>query len=136
MQLAVVIAVRARAKGRCEYCRFPESEADLPFTIDHVIARQHNGPDTLDNLALACPFCNAHKGPNVAGVDPDSNGRAPLFDPRADRWYDHFRWDGVCVVGLTPAGRATVVALAMNDDYQIGSRLALVRSGWFFRADL
>lgn len=136
MQLAVVIAVRARAKGRCEYCRLPESEADLPFTIDHVIARQHKGPDTLKNLALACPFCNSHKGPNVAGMDPASGLRAPLFDPRGDRWHDHFRWDGVRVVGLTPAGRATVVALAMNDGFQIGSRLALVRLGWIFRADL
>ena len=26
----------------------------------------------------------------------------------------HFRWDGVRVVGITPTGRATVMALHMN----------------------
>lgn len=136
MQIALVTAVRERAKRRCEYCRYPESESDLPLVVDHIIARQHNGTDALDNLALACSFCNSHKGPNVAGVDPESGRRAPLFDPRVDRWHDHFRWDGVRIVGATPAGRATIVALAMNNAYQIAARTALVRSGWFFRADL
>jgi hypothetical protein len=29
-------------------------------------------------------------------------------------WQLHFRWDGVRVVGVTPTGRATVMALHMN----------------------
>jgi hypothetical protein len=38
----------------------------------------------------------------------------PLFNPRAQAWAEHFRWEGVRVVPLTPTGRATVAALAMN----------------------
>lgn len=136
MQQALVTAIRARAKGRCEYCRFPESEADLSFSIDHVIARQHLGLDDSENLALACPYCNSHKGPNIAGIDPESGTHAALFNPRTEHWYSHFRWNGVLIVGLTPTARATIVVLALNDDYQIAARTALIRSGWFFRADL
>lgn len=136
MNSALAAAVRYRARGRCEYCRFPESEADLPFAIDHVRPRKHNGATVPENLALACPFCNSHKGTNFFGFDPDTDEEAKLFNPRTDRWYDHFRWDGVRIVGLTPPGRATVAVLVLNDAYQLGARLSLVRSGWFFRADL
>ena len=38
----------------------------------------------------------------------------PVFNPRVDSWAEHFRWDGERVLGLTPAGRATVEALKMN----------------------
>jgi hypothetical protein len=38
----------------------------------------------------------------------------PLFNPRTQPWRDHFRWDGVRVVPLTPTGRATAAGLAMN----------------------
>jgi 5-methylcytosine-specific restriction endonuclease McrA len=62
-------AVRDRAGHRCEYCYFPESLAELPFHFDHVIAQQHGGATTLDNLALACCYCNRYKGPNVASID-------------------------------------------------------------------
>lgn len=136
MAESLATSVRARARGRCEYCRLPESESRLPFEVDHIVAAQHRGAKTLDNLALACPVCNSHKGPNASGFDPSSGQHVRLFSPRVDRWYDHFRWDGVEIVGLIPVGRATIVVLAMNDDYQLGARMALVRSGWFLRADL
>lgn len=38
----------------------------------------------------------------------------PLFNPRTQAWAEHFRWEGERVVPLTPTGRATVAALAMN----------------------
>jgi len=34
----------------------PESGSDLPFVIDHIVARQHGGPSSDDNLALVCSF--------------------------------------------------------------------------------
>ena len=37
-----------------------------------------------------------------------------IVHPRRDAWRLHFRWDGVRVVGTTPTGRATVMALHMN----------------------
>ncbi len=38
----------------------------------HIVASQHLGATTVDNLALSCPFCNRHKGPNLVGIDPAS----------------------------------------------------------------
>jgi len=35
---ALETEVIGRAQGRCEYCHFPESAAELPFHIDHIIA--------------------------------------------------------------------------------------------------
>jgi hypothetical protein len=37
-----------------------------------------------------------------------------LFNPRVQRWSEHFRWDGHRVVALTPTGRATVATLELN----------------------
>ncbi len=50
----------------------PQAFAEPVHEIDHVIAEQHHGPTTLENLALACFHYNNHKGPNVAGIDPES----------------------------------------------------------------
>jgi hypothetical protein len=136
MSPSIKRAVQARARQRCEYCRSPQSESRLPFPVDHVVAEQHQGLSELDNLALACPSCNSHKGPNSAGFDPASGQHARLYNPRIDSWYEHFRWEGVAIVGLTPMGRATIVVLAMNSENQLSFRRNLVRSGWFFRADL
>lgn len=64
-----------RAGECCEYCRLPQSVDALPFQIDHIIAEKPHGPTVLENLALSCFNCNAHKGPNIAGIDPVSAGR-------------------------------------------------------------
>jgi 5-methylcytosine-specific restriction endonuclease McrA len=47
-------AVHARAKGCCEYCRIPELGTLFGHEPDHIIAKQHGGETTLENLALAC----------------------------------------------------------------------------------
>jgi len=48
----------------------------------------------MENLALACCFCNRYKGPNLAGIDPESREVAFLFHPRTHLWVEHFAWDG------------------------------------------
>ena len=82
MDKATESAARPRAGYSCEYCRLGEERSNLKFCVDHVIARQHGGGDGLENLALACGFCNRHKGPNVAGVDPETQQILRLFHPR------------------------------------------------------
>jgi 5-methylcytosine-specific restriction endonuclease McrA len=94
MDAALEAMVRKRANGCCEYCRFPESFAELPFQIDHVTARQHGGVASAENLALACCFCNRYKGPNLSGMDPATQRVARLFDPRSQIWEEHFSWRG------------------------------------------
>jgi 5-methylcytosine-specific restriction endonuclease McrA len=109
--------VRARANNRCEYCDLPqEAHQFFGFHIEHIIPKQHGGTDNSANLALACHHCNHHKGPNLAGLDPDTDQIVPLFNPRTQRWVDHFELQGEWVMGLTPIGRATVRVLAMNAD--------------------
>jgi len=59
-------------------------------------------------------------------VDPDSGAEVPLFNPRQDDWCEHFVWsvDGLLIIGLTPMGRATVEALALNRERVINIRAA------------
>lgn len=124
---ALQLAVQARAAGACEYCRFPEAISEVRYVCDHVIAKQHAGATTLENLAWCCPFCNYHKGPNLYGIDPLTSTAAPLFNPRTDAWEQHFRWAGLLIDGLTATGRATIATLQMNHPDQIDARVAVTR---------
>jgi hypothetical protein len=92
-----------------------EDEPFYRFHIEHVIAKQHEGPDELTNLALACHYCNLNKGPNLSAIDPDTGRLLPLFNPRLQSWDEHFALSGARVLGKTETGRATVRLLKMND---------------------
>lgn len=118
--------VRSRAGECCEYCGRRQSDAPaLRFHVEHIMPRQHGGSDDPNNLALACGHCNSHKGPNLTGIDPETDQIVPLFNPRQDSRPDHFALKGIFFVGLTPTGRATVRVLAMNSVEQIARRAAL-----------
>ena len=132
MNRALEQIVRLRAGGVCEYCRLPEALAPTPFALDHVVAKQHRGPTVLTNLALACPECNLHKGPNLASLDPPGTGRLTrLFDPRRDDWVKHFRWHGARLVGRTAVGRATILCLNINAALRIDVRRSLMDEGLY-----
>lgn len=122
-------AVRQRARGRCEYCQFPESFTRVPFQVDHIIPEKHEGQTTLENLAFACFFCNTHKGPNLSGLDPQTGQLTRLFHPRQDRWQDHFRWDGGVLIGLTEIGRVTIHVLRINRADAVAVRRSLREEG-------
>jgi len=123
--------VGRRAVGCCEYCQVPQEFDRLPFEIDHIIAKKHRGPTRANNLCLACFACNNHKGPNVAGVDPDTNRIVSLFNPRRHKWARHFRWEGPELVGLTATGRATVAVLEINLPLRVAFRQGLIEEGVF-----
>ena len=118
-----------RAQGRCEYCRFPARLTRVHFQIDHIIAEKHGGRTTFENLALSCFFCNTYKGPNLAGLDPESQEVTRLFHPRRDRWREHFRWDGPVLEGRTPIGRATIETLRINHKDALAVRQSLLEEG-------
>jgi hypothetical protein len=120
-----------RAQSRCEYCRLPSVFHPAPFQIDHVIALQHGGPTALENLALACIHCNRFKGPNIAGIDPDSGEIVRLFNPRRDVWTQHFVWNGPRLEALGPIGSATIMLLLINDPEVVTVRTALREEGIF-----
>lgn len=130
MRKALDTRVRDRAQHACEYCKLPQVALLLRFQIDHVIAEQHGGATTSNNLALACPRCNTKKGPNIAGIDEKTGRIVRLYHPRKDRWTDHFRWDGPVLVGISAVGRATIAVLDINALSATDVRRGLMKEGF------
>ena len=127
----IASGLRQQAQDRCEYCHFPISFAELPFQVDHIIAKKHGGATEPTNLALACFYCNSYKGPNIAGIDPQTNEIVRLFHPRKDKWAYHFQWENATLSGLTPVGRATIQVLGINHPNAVTVRESLMREGVF-----
>jgi HNH endonuclease len=123
--------VRKRAGDRCEYCKIPAYISEFTFPVDHIIAQQHGGKTSYENLALSCPHDNFHKGPNIAGLDPETGKLTRLFNPRRQKWSPHFAWDGPILVGKTPIGRTTLFVLNMNHPDRVEVRRLLIVAGLF-----
>jgi hypothetical protein len=51
-------------------------------------------------------------------------GTVRLFNPRRDRWSEHFHWEQFEVVGQTEIGRVTVEALRLNQERKLKIRRA------------
>jgi hypothetical protein len=109
----------------------PQEYDELPFEIDHILARKHGGLTAAQNLALACFPCNNHKGPNIAGRDPRTGRIVRLFHPRRHQWPQHFQWDGPFLIGLTSIGRATISVLEINLPHRVALRQALIEENLF-----
>jgi len=122
-------AVRQRALRRCEYCQLPESVALSPFHIEHIISLKHHGATDASNLAWSCLQCNLSKGSDVAGYDSVTNQLTALFNPRQQRWEEHFEMRGAIIFGLTAEGQVTADVLQLNIPEQIAIRKAALRKG-------
>jgi hypothetical protein len=129
MELGLRERVRDRAGFRCEYCRLPEVFALNSFHLDHVVPSFHGGDDGAENRALCCASCNARKGTNLAGFDPDSGQLCELFNPRRQTWADHFVIEDGQFRGKTATGRTTVWVCDMNEANRLRLRRELVQHG-------
>ena len=89
------------------------------------------GGHGLENLAFCCQGCNNRKYNKVSGKDPVTGELVGLYDPRRQRWDDHFRWTADCLrmEGLTATGRATIRVLQLNRDCLVNFRRILVAAG-------
>jgi hypothetical protein len=121
--------IRARANGRCEYCRILETLLLAGCEVDHIISRKHGGITEISNLALSCARCNRSKGTDIGSIHPDTREFTRLFNPRLDRWGDHFAMKGPRIVGVTPIGQVTVTLLRFNDDERVSERLRSQQAG-------
>lgn len=132
---ATCLFVRARARLACEYCCAWEPWCAVKFHLEHVIPRSSGGASDEENLALACPACNAAKGAKMTGLDPRTGATVRLFHPRRDTWHEHFTWgQGLTViVGRTAVGRATVVELDLNADSRLTARKLWVSNSREYR---
>lgn len=63
----VIRALVARDGPRCFYCNVEFSVTVKP-TIEHLVARVHQGPDHMANKLLACQPCNEEAG-HLSGVE-------------------------------------------------------------------
>ena len=127
----VVRLVETRGRGRCEYCLMHQALQGATFHVEHIVPSARGGASEADNLAWACPSCNLRKSDRLEALDPDTGTAARLFSPRTDLWTEHFRLEGYQVTGLTPAGRATVSLLDMNQPRRLLIRQAEELFGLF-----
>lgn len=124
--------VSAEADHRCEYCRTSRRLIGMPLVMDHIIPRSAHGSDERENLAAACYRCNEFKGVKTQATDHATGELVPLFNPRTQNWSEHFAWanGGTHIVGLTPIGRATVIALRLNNEYVVEARALWISRDW------
>jgi hypothetical protein len=124
--------VVAESRNQCAYCHTLTSITGARLVLDHITPEAAGGQAVWENLCVACHSCNEFKGVQVEAQDPLTDKRAPLFHPRRQRWREHFCWseDGSTLVGLTPTGRATVVALHMNHPLIVEARRRWAVVGW------
>ncbi|MBD1833804.1 HNH endonuclease [Cyanobacteria bacterium FACHB-472] len=124
--------VRAQASDRCGYCRSLQKYVLGILEIDHLIPIAKGGTDDEENLWLACRLCNNYKGTQTHGRDPVTGRLIRLFNPRHQRWSRHFNWseDRTQIIGKTICGRATVIALQLNNIIAVMVRREWVAAGW------
>jgi hypothetical protein len=118
--------VREAARNRCGYCLTSQENVPVPIEIEHIIPKAKGGTDDEENL------CNSHKGAQTHGYDSITENKVTLFNPRNQKWAEHFQWseDGTLIIGQTPTGRATVIALKLNDPIAVTVRRRWVSVGW------
>ena len=115
-----------RANEQCEYCLLPREFAPYPHEPDHIVPTQHDGATDEKNLALACFYCNRHKGPNVGSFDPATGELTPFFHPCKHRWVEHFVLRGGEMIALTAEARVTIKILRLNDPERVAERRRLL----------
>ncbi|NJN55014.1 MAG: HNH endonuclease [Anaerolineae bacterium] len=116
--------VYTRAAGCCEYCQTSEINIGQAMHIEHI---NPTNDDELNNLCLSCPNCNLSKAAATTAIDPITNEQFPLFNPRQQKWTEHFQWveNHTQIQGISPIGRATVTRFKMNRP-----RIILARQRW------
>jgi hypothetical protein len=123
--------VSRRAKRICEYCLIHEEDAFFGCELEHIISEKHGGKTIASNLAWACMACNRFKGSDIATISPGTGKLSRLFNPRSDRWSQHFRLRGSRILGISEIGKATIVLLDINSVERVTERQMLALVGRF-----
>lgn len=120
------------AGSRCEYCRTSSRLTGMPLVMDHIIPISLGGSDERNNLCASCYRCNEFKGAKITASDPVTNKLISLFNPRQQKWLYHFNWanGGTHIIGITTTGRATVLALRLNNENIVQARAIWIGLNW------
>jgi len=91
------------SNGRCVYCLkdlLASFEEFSQSQEDHLVPKRHGGPDTPDNIVIACAVCNALKhyhSPATGTYDPAKrseyilNARR-LINSRKEVKFEEYSW--------------------------------------------
>ncbi len=122
----------AQAGYRCGYCRSSQRIMGVRLILDHLTPRARGGSDHEANLWPCCQPCNGSEQARTQARDPLGGEIVPLFNPRRQRWGEHFAWEngGRLIAGRTAIGRATVAALQLNRDELVAARDFWIAAGW------
>lgn len=117
---------------RCEYCKTPSQLTGIPLIMEHILPKSLGGSDDRSNLAASCYRCNEFKGAKTDAIDPETKQLVPLFNSRTQVWTDHLIWTngGTHMIGVTATGKATVIALRLNNDNVVEARAIWIEFSW------
>ena len=125
--------IRLAAKDRCGYCQSPQHLIPIAFEMEHILPTAEGGTNDEENLWLACRVCNSFKHAKTHAIDLQTKRKTRLFNPRNQVWSEHFEFseDKTEIIGKTVCGRATVIALKLNNARSVKMRKLWVSVGWF-----
>lgn len=106
--------VQKRASFCCEYCLVPEIFSFIGYELDHIISKKHGGGNETENLAWSCAFCNYRKGTDIGTVLLLSMRLVRFFNPRTDKWNEHFEVSGALVLPKTDIAEGTIKIFHFN----------------------
>jgi hypothetical protein len=123
--------VKQAAQECCEYCGAQEGYSPDTFSIEHIQPIAKGGTNDFANLANACQGCNNRKYTRTEAIDPLAGEPVLLYHPRRDRWDEHFAWNEeyTHMLGVSPTGRATILALDLNRHGVVSLRRVLRKLG-------
>lgn len=116
------VIVIKRANNCCEYCHLEDDINYISHQIDHIIGIKHGGKTELENLAYSCFSCNNNKGSDIGTIILPQTQLIRLFNPRKDKWHEHFELYNGVIHPLTLIGEATVNILKINSLEKIMER--------------
>jgi hypothetical protein len=115
-----------RAEYLCEYCLIHEKDSAFGCAVDHIISLKHGGATDAANLAYACVFCNRFKGSDIGSIVLQTKEFTRFYNPRSDRWAEHFQRQYTTLQPLTNIGEVTARILGFNDGDRLLERQLLI----------
>lgn len=120
-----------RALNVCEYCLMHEDLLMFAPQVDHIISIKHGGGNDVENLAFCCIRCNRNKGTDLGSILQNQMEIIRFYNPRLDKWTDHFKIKDAEIIPITPIGRVTEKIFCFNTPERVLERKMLMDLGLF-----
>lgn len=124
-------AVMERAGECCEYCLIHSQFKLFSFHVGLVIPERHGGEIKLDNLSFSCVACSFCKSMDIGSLDPETQLITGYYNPRKQKWSEHFQLKGATIEPLTPEGRVMVRMLHLNSPERVQERTLMIQLGCY-----